>query len=396
MQLRTDRQKKVILVGGPDVDKRIDLMHYLRNEFQILAVGSNLALKEKFDQANFPYLYYNLARGINLFSDTLTIIQLVRIFRQEQPDIVHTFGTKPSVLARLAAFLADVPVIIGTLSGLGSLYTKQSIFIRIIRQFYQNLQKLSCNLSDLTIFQNYADMQQFIESRIVSLNKIDVILGSGVSTDSFIAEQVSAEKRLKLKQELKIIPDHIVVTMISRVIHSKGVFDFSKAAQNIRKNHQDVEFILVGSTDEESLDRLRADELKKLQQLIIWTGLRKDISTILAISDIFVLPSAYREGIPRVLLEAASMSLPIVTTDSPGCNEVVEDGVNGFLVPVHDVSALTEAIQHLIDHPELRREFGKASRQRAVNRFDLSIVAERTCVIYKQLLETKRPMHGGD
>jgi len=389
MQYEQIIKQKVILVGGPDVDKRIEFMQHVRNEFRMTAAGSDIALKEKFDQAMFPYFYYDLARGINLFADIITIIQLVRIFKQEQPTIVHTFDTKPSVLARLAARLAGVPIIIGTIPGLGSLYTRQNIIIGIIRRLYQNLQRLACNLSDLTIFQNHADAKQFIESRIVSPNKADVVLGSGISADSFVAEHIAEEERLKLKQELKIAPNHVTITMISRVIRSKGILEFLSAAQNIRQDHQNVEFLLVGPSDRDSLDRLSADELTKLQQVIIWAGSRKDIATVLAISDMFVLPSAYREGIPRVLLEAASMSLPIVTTDTPGCNEVVEDGVNGFLIPVRDVSALTEAIRQLIDHPELRREFGTVSRQRAVDRFDLSIVAEQTSTIYKQLLANR-------
>jgi N,N'-diacetylbacillosaminyl-diphospho-undecaprenol alpha-1,3-N-acetylgalactosaminyltransferase len=106
----------------------------------------------------------------------------------------------------------------------------------------------------------------------------------------------------------------------------------------------------------------------------------------LAASDVFVFPSAYREGIPRVLLEAASMGLPLVTTNSPGCNEVVEDGVNGFLVPVRDSAALSQAILRLIRQPEMRQRFGVVSRQRAVERFDLAIVTEQIRLMYQQLL----------
>ena len=108
-----------------------------------------------------------------------------------------------------------------------------------------------------------------------------------------------------------------------------------------------------------------------------------------AMADVFVLPSAYREGIPRVLLEAASMGLPIVTTDSPGCRDVVEDGVNGLLVPVRDVSSLSQAIRYLIERPDLCRRFGQLSRQRAVEQFDLSVIAEQTRSLYEELWARK-------
>ena len=138
-----------------------------------------------------------------------------------------------------------------------------------------------------------------------------------------------------------------------------------------------------------SVDQLNSAELHQLKQTVTWTGPRRDIPVVLAISDIFVLPSAYREGIPRVLLEAASMGLPIVTTDSPGCNEVAEHSVNGFLVPVRNPAALSRAILILIEQLELRLRFGHVSRRRAVEHFDLSIIAAQTRAVYQQLLASK-------
>src|SRR5439155_27163564 len=122
-----------------------------------------------------------------------------------------------------------------------------------------------------------------------------------------------------------------------------------------------------------------------------WPGARKDIPHVLAASDLFVLPSYLREGIPRVLLEAAAMGLPLITTDSPGCNDVVEHGVNGCLVPARDPVMLGQAIVNLLTQPELRQRFGRVSRQRAVERFDLSVVVERTHMLYSELLARKAP-----
>jgi N,N'-diacetylbacillosaminyl-diphospho-undecaprenol alpha-1,3-N-acetylgalactosaminyltransferase len=152
-----------------------------------------------------------------------------------------------------------------------------------------------------------------------------------------------------------------------------------------------VRFLLIGPNDDSSLDRLSRAELAQLKQVVSWSGPRRDIPVVLASSDIFVLPSAYREGIPRVLLEAASMGLPIVTTDSAGCNEVVEDSVNGLLVPVHDATALGKALLRLVADSELRARFGEASRRRALEHFDLSIVVEQTRSVYRRLLADRLP-----
>jgi glycosyltransferase involved in cell wall biosynthesis len=177
--------------------------------------------------------------------------------------------------------------------------------------------------------------------------------------------------------------------MISRLIRSKGILEFAAAAKNIKCQYPHVQFLLVGPEDNDSMDRLIPAEIEQIKQSVTWTGSRRDIPEILAISNIFVLPSAYREGIPRVLLEAASMGLPIVTTNSPGCNEVVEYGVNGYLIPVRDPDALSQAIERLVKQPELRTIFGHFSRQLALERFDLTVIAEQIREAYQQKLASQ-------
>jgi glycosyltransferase involved in cell wall biosynthesis len=380
---------KVIVVGGSDVDARLELMHCLKNTFNISALGSQPGLRDKFLTQGFDYTHFHLNRQANPLSDLVTIRQLVSIFQRSKPHIVHTFDTKPGVWGTLAARLAAVPVIVGTVTGLGSLYANENLTTRIIRSAYQTLQKLACHFSDLTIFQNRDDARQFITAGVVLAQKATVILGSGITTESFAPDRISDLERMGLKAELGIQSDEITVTMISRVIRSKGVLEFMAAAQQVCPHYPNVRFLLIGPEDKDGIDRLNPAELDQLSRAVIWPGLRRDIPALLAISDIFVFPSAYREGIPRVLLEAASMELPIVTTDSPGCNEVVENGVNGLLVGPYDVKALCEEIIRLIKRPDLRQRFGAVSRQRAVARFDLSVIADQTRELYQQLLAHK-------
>ncbi len=376
----------ILLMGGPDVDLRLPLMEHLRSEFEMVAAGTASELQGRFSAAGFRYHVVPLHRTVNPLADLVSIGSIRRLCRTLQPDIVHTFDAKPGVWGRLAARWAGVPVVIGTIPGLGSLYTNDRFSTRLIRSIYQPLQRWACHVSDLTIFQNRDDARQFVAAGVVAEEKTTIIPGSGVSTGLYSRDRVSAAARLDVARELGIGPEEIVVTMVSRVIRTKGVLEFMAAAREMRERSLPVRFLLIGPSDDESLERLDAAELERLKQVVTWPGPRRDIPAVLAVSDISVLPSAYREGIPRVLLEAASMGLPLVTTDSPGCNEVVEDGVNGFLVPPRDAAALGRAILRLVEEPELRRRFGEASRRRAVERFDLSLIVEQTRSVYRRLL----------
>jgi glycosyltransferase involved in cell wall biosynthesis len=382
----TTARPRVVIVGGPDVDARIELMHRLDDAFDVNALGSHPGLEATFSAQGFNYSSYRLSRRVDPVGDLATLSQLVLAFRRLKPQIVHAFDTKPGIWACLAARVAGVPAVVGTVTGLGSLYGSADLPTRLARRAYEILQGLACRASDLTVFQNRDDPRHFVAAGITAPEKALVIPGSGVRTDVFAPDRVSDQERARLREELGILPGQTVVTMISRVMRSKGVPELMAAAREVRATHPQTHFLLVGPADQESPDRLRAPELAELRATLTWPGPRRDIAAVLAVSDIFVLPSAYREGIPRALLEAASMGLPIVTTDSPGCNEAVADGVNGMLVPVQDPGALARAIVHLVERPELRRRLGQASRQRAVERFDLSVIAAQTLAMYRQLL----------
>ncbi len=388
-RVRPTSLPKVLFVGTVDVDLRLDLMRRLDGSFNIAAVGSNPDLEERFLDAGFDYYNYTLHRQVNPLMDLYSISQLVALFRRLKPDIVHTFSAKPCALARQAARLAGVPVVIGTLTGLSSLYASEDFSVRLIRSVYEPLQKFACSISDLTIFQNFDDWSRYTQLGIVSENKSMVIPGSGVPTDQFNPNKIGSEDKKKLRGELGLKPDDIVITLVSRVIRTKGVIEFAEAARLMKDLYPKARFLLVGPNDTDTIYSLNSKELSKLEESVIWTGPRRDIPTVLAISDIFAYPSSHMEGIPRVLLEAASMGLPIITTDSPGCNDVVQDGVNGFFVPAQDPYLLSVAITRMIEKPQMRHQFARYSRRLAKERFDLSIIAEQTCDVYTRYLENK-------
>ena len=175
----------VCLVGGPDVDKRLDLMQLLSPDFDVFAAGSEASLGPVFANAGFRYRQFRMSRRTNPIRDAQTVWQLVQIFRSEQPAIVHTFDTKPGVWGRIAARLAGVPVVIGTLPGLGSLYAEPDLTARLVRVVYQPLQMLACRWSTMTVFQNTDDAREFERRRVVPPGRVAIIRGSGVRTDVF-------------------------------------------------------------------------------------------------------------------------------------------------------------------------------------------------------------------
>ena len=398
MSLTTRRRPKICLVGGEDVDARLDITAALSASFEICALGSEPGLAARFARAGVRYRAYAMSRRASPRRDLGTLWQLVRLLREERPDLVHTFDSKPSVWGRIAARLAGVPHVVGTLPGLGSLYTAGWGGWRawLIRQVSQPLQTLACHLSDLTIFQNEDDAHEFTKRRVVPRDRTAVIPGSGVRTDVFEPRSpvAAGRERAELRAELGIRDDAVVVTMVGRVMRSKGVLDFAAAARALGGGPPPLAFLLVGPADIDSLDALTAAELARVQRSVRWLGRRGDVPQLLAASDVFVLPSFYREGIPRVLLEAAAMGLPLVAADSPGSKDVVRHGLNGFLVPPRGVEALAAAVLTLARDAALRHRFGEASRRLAVEEFDLAVVAERTHSVYAGLLHAGPPVPG--
>ncbi len=387
-----DRPRLVIL-GGPDVDARLELMQALKEHFQVSALGSDPSLRDMFERAGFRYDAYHLNRRTNPFADLLTLGELISKLRRLRPEIVHAFDTKPNVWGRLAARLSGVPVVIGTLTGKGSLYGSRGLKTTLARLVYRPLQTLACTVSDLTVFQNRDDQDYFTTSGMVRRQKTTVVPGSGVSTTRFDPIAASAQDKATLRSELGLREDHIVVTMISRLIRSKGVLEFSAVAPGVQAAYPNARFLLVGPDDPQSQDRLTPQELQQLKEAVICPGMRRDIALILSITDVFVLPTSYPEGIPRVLLEAASMGLPLVTTNSPGCREVVVEGSNGFLIEAGDTASLAQVILRLIEQPDLRRRFGQASRERATKYFDIAAITAQTCTIYEKFLSDKKVHH---
>jgi glycosyltransferase involved in cell wall biosynthesis len=383
---KKDNTIKIAYVGGPDLSLRIPIIKLLRSSgYHIYGIGSNSSEKKLFNNNGILYVYYPLKRRFSIISELKSFLNLYTIFKRERFSIVHAFDTKPTIIARIAAKLAKTPIIIGTITGLGSLFSEPNILNMIIRRIYIIAQKFACKLSDMTIFQNEDDRDFFIENKISNRSKVDIIRGSGVDSKRFSSDAIDMKHIQKLKKEL-CIGSNLIVTMVGRLVRYKGVKEYLETAKLLKNNYGDVAFLLVGPQDK-TLASFPMEELSRYSQDVKYIGARSDVREILSLSDIVVLPSYYREGIPRILLEAASMGKPIIATNIPGCMEVVENGKNGFLVPPRSTQTLAEAIKKLILNEEMRREMGVASRKIAVEKFELNIVLDKTSNIYNKLLE---------
>jgi glycosyltransferase involved in cell wall biosynthesis len=317
-------------------------------------------------------------------------LNFYRVYKRWKPDIVHHFTIKPVIYGSIAAHFAKIPIIINTITGMGYLFTDKIQGRPWIKPLVLNLYRTSVRVSDYYFFQNREDRDFFVERNIISKEKAGIVPGSGVNTDYFNFQHIKPEIKANLKSELNIGRTESVVLCVSRMLYDKGIAEYVESATLIRRNNKGVRFLLVGPLDPGNPAQIPEDVIQKwtADGTIEYLGRRDDIRELMSIADIVVHPS-YREGFPRVLLEAASMEKPIVTTDTIGCKEVVKHKENGLLVPIKNIEALSNAITSLIEDPELRRKFGKNARERAINEFDEILVIDKTFEVYKIFIMNK-------
>jgi glycosyltransferase involved in cell wall biosynthesis len=314
-------------------------------------------------------------KAINPPADVQLFCTLFRWYRRERPDVVHHFTIKPVIYGSLAARLAGVPRIVNTVTGLGFVFTEQRM--AWLRRPVEWQYRLALACAHFTFFQNPDDLEFFLTRRLVQPKNVGLLPGSGVDCQFFVpcaAADSWPEKRLTF-------------LMVARLLREKGVYEFVEAARRVKRDFPGTEFQLLGKRDERNPTVVPQIDLDcwKAERVISWLGEVSDVRPIVSRADVVVLPS-YREGTPRSLLEASAMGKPLITTDTVGCREVVEDGVNGLLVPVKDAEALARAMVRLIERPAMRERMGKAGREKVELEFDERIVLEKTLQVYQQEL----------
>jgi N,N'-diacetylbacillosaminyl-diphospho-undecaprenol alpha-1,3-N-acetylgalactosaminyltransferase len=286
---------------------------------------------------------------------------------------------KPNVFGSLAARLVGVPKIVSLVCGAGYGFAEGGGWKRrIVQRIVRGLYKLSGRFSYRTYFLNPDDLELFVDHGIVARDKTVLVRSEGVNLDEFSLERVDPEALRNLRAELEVEPPTQVALMVGRVIWSKGIREFVEASKHARDWKHPVKFVLVGPPNPDNPDAVPEEYLKNARSPhFVYLGVRDDIRELLALANVVVLSSYYREGVPRVLLEALAMAKPVVTTDSVGCREVVDHGRNGFLVPVKDSRSLASAMLTLLQDKDLQETFGEQSYVKAQEEFDERKIVER-------------------
>ncbi len=329
------------------------------------------------------FRYHDLAgqdRGKNPGAELRFLYRLYRLLRALEPDLVHFITLRSVLYGALPARLAGVAAVLNSVTGLGFLFTDEAWSVRILRWAVVRFLSYVLRRSDqVTTFQNPDDAELFVSRGVVPEEKTVVTPGSGVDPERFVYAGEPARENGQLP----------IVMLPTRLLWEKGVEEFVEAARKLQTNGVQARFAMVGDTDPENPGAVPKAQIEAWEDdgSVEWWGRQApdEMPDILRKASVVCLPS-YREGVPKVLIEAASCGRPIVTTDVPGCREIVNHEDTGFLVNPRDAKGLARRIQDLLQDPDLRREMGRNGRSRVENNFTAAQVAETIVECYDRLL----------
>jgi len=316
--------------------------------------------------------------GDGLFGAVRALRKIIRLYRAEWPDIVNHLALKPVLFGGLARRLAlgrGGAISIDWIMGLGSGFTGRTLVARLLRPLVGTALRIVTGGGRGRIVVQNPDDGAVLARLGIDPRRIVLIRGSGVDAERFAPLPEPATSS-------------VTVALVARMLRGKGVLDAVAAIRRLRADGLAIELLLAGTPDPDSRDSLTEQELSTIaaESGIEWLGRVEDVRTVWARAAIAVLPSTYGEGLPRALLEAAACGRPIVTTNTPGCREVVRNGENGLLVPPHDVAALAEAIAALASDPARRQAMGRAGRALVEREFAEPVIVAQTLALYDELL----------
>jgi glycosyltransferase involved in cell wall biosynthesis len=308
--------------------------------------------------------YYKVQRtGLNPFKDIMTLFQLSSIIRKNGIDLVFPYTIKPVIYSSVAARFLKVPVI-SLITGLGFTFSNSTDKAARLQKLTEVLYRIGLSKNRCVIFQNPDDLALFRELKLVKpTQKVAVVNGSGVHLERY-PHRIST---LKL--------NGVRFVIVARLIREKGIHLYLQVAEQIKQQYPDCEFHVIGSPDSSS-NAIEISILRDFQRrkVIIYHGSTLKVPQLLSNCDVFVLPSFYREGIPRSILEALSIGMPVITTDTPGCRETVLEGENGFLIEPKNGESLYKAMIYFIENPGRIKPMGLASRKMAEEKFDVRLI----------------------
>ena len=348
--------------------------------YEIIVCAKENKNKKKIEEYGIKFLEVKFNRkNINPFYELLVLIKIINIYRKFSPDIVHHIAFKPIIYGSIAARLNNIRSVLNAPVGMGFVFTSDSIKAKFIRPLIKFLLKILLSRSgdnnnkNKVVFENNDDLNYFVNIGAVNYKDTFLIRGAGVNI---------AKEFINYKRNNKVP----IVALVGRMLKDKGIFEFVDAVKILKKSNIKAKFLLIGGVDNYYSSSISLRDLKKWhdQNIVEWLGYISNVDEILEKIDILCLPS-YREGLPKALIEGAAKGLPIVTTNTVGCKDVVEDGKNGYLVPVKNSIELANAISILIKDEDLRFKMGYESFKIASSKFASSIIIEQTIAIYDEL-----------
>lgn len=331
-----------VVVTGPDQEYVDDIM----------ALGISKFIEVPFVKDN-----------TNVLGDIKYCGMLRKVMKTEKPDLVFSYTIKPVIYGSIAARLAGIKKVYPMVTGLGRVYTSNSLKTKMIRLITKMLYKTAFSGCNKVIFQNNDDIKQFVVDNYLPEHKTVKVDGSGVNMQRF--------NRTPL-------PETPVFLMVGRIIKEKGVLEYCKAARMVKKKHPEARFILLGGFDM-SIGALKWEDIQTYIEdgSIEFPGEVKDPVEFYHKASVFVLPSYYREGLPRTILEAMSCGRAIITTDWPGCREAVQNGENGFLVQPKDAEELASYMNRLIEDKQMLHNMAEKAYQMCCGKYEVGIVNEK-------------------
>ena len=377
--------KKIIIIGTTASNlygfRKDFILSCLAQNYHVYAFVSEYSNDwlDKIENLGVTLVTYQLSRGgLNPLADLYSTYQLTQKIKEIQPDIVFSYSTKPVIYATLAAYKNKVPYIYGMIEGLGSPFTihkhGQSLKSKFIRFIQISLYRLAFPYLDKIIFLNRDDPKDLVHHYNLphKNNAIEVLGPIGLNLQEYTYTKWDTEKNLSF-------------IFIARLIAEKGIFEYLEAARIVKEKYPDIIFKIIGGLDPENPTGLKQAQLDQLIKtgIIEYAGFVKDVDQRIRESAVFVLPSYYREGVPRSAQEAMAIGRPVITTDVPGCNETVVDGVTGFLIPKWDVNALVKKMIYFIEYPEQVNKMGYQGFLYAKKNFNADHINHRLLQILK-------------
>jgi glycosyltransferase involved in cell wall biosynthesis len=340
------------------------ILELINQGYRVLAIAPRDDYSDRLSVLGCEYLHVSIDQGgVNPIKDIKTFISFFALYRLKKPNVVLNFTPKNNIYSTLAAHLNGASVV-NNIAGLGILFVNESLTSKIARFLYKVTQSKASKI----FFQNEEDRTLFLQNNLAPAHITERLPGSGVDLNRF--EPSPAED------------DGVVRFLLcARMLFDKGVGHYVEAARVLKAKYGDsVEFCLLGFLDVNNPSAVSEDQMNSWvdEGVVNYLGISDKVEEVMAKVDCMVLPSFYREGVPKSLLEAGAMAKPIITTDNIGCRETVDDGVNGFLCEPRSTESLIEKLEAMIQLThEARTQMGERSRQKIENEFDERIVIKK-------------------